>query len=61
MGTHGDVFLGNTKYYVTLQPFNGGIGGLSFGKLVGPGKVIMQTQNFYDFAQRVIALVPRGN
>ncbi len=35
--------------------------GLFLTKLVGPGKVILQTQNFYDFAQRIIALVPKGN
>ena len=34
--------------------------GLFLTKIVGPGKVILQTQNFYDFAQKVIALVPKG-
>lgn len=32
--------------------------GLFLTKLTGPGKVILQTQNFNDFAQRVIALMP---
>lgn len=35
--------------------------GLFLTKLVGPGKVVLQTQNFYDFAQKVISLVPRSN
>lgn len=34
--------------------------GLFLTKIVGPGKVILQTQNFYDFAQKVIALVPKN-
>lgn len=29
-------------------------------KLTGPGKVILQTQNFNEFASRIISMVPRG-
>lgn len=29
-------------------------------KLTGPGKVILQTQNFNEFAFRIISMVPRG-
>lgn len=32
--------------------------GLFLTKLVGPGKVILQTQNFNDFAGRIIAKIP---
>lgn len=32
--------------------------GLFLTKLVGPGKVILQTQNFNDFASRIIARIP---
>ena len=32
--------------------------GLFLTKVVGPGKVILQTQNFYDFAHRIIGLMP---
>ena len=32
--------------------------GLFLTKLVGPGKIILQTQNFYDFANKIIKLVP---
>ncbi len=42
-----------------------GLGNIMFGgeglfltKLVGPGKVILQTQNFNDFAGRIIAMMP---
>lgn len=42
-----------------------GLGNIVFGgeglfltKLVGPGKVILQTQNFNDFAGRIIAMMP---
>lgn len=35
--------------------------GLFLTKLVGPGKVILQTQNFADFAGRIISLVPQNN
>lgn len=35
--------------------------GLFLTKLTGPGKVIIQSQNFMDFAGRIAALVPRGN
>lgn len=53
------------KYEVTTVKgmkniFFGGEG-LFLTKLVGPGKVVLQTQNFYDFANRIIALVPKSN
>ena len=35
--------------------------GLFLTKLVGPGKVILQTQNFNDFAGRIIAKIPKSN
>ena len=33
--------------------------GLFLTKLVGPGRVIIQSQNFEDFANKIIALVPK--
>ena len=35
--------------------------GLFVTKLVGPGRVILQTQNFNDFAGRIIAMMPKSN
>ena len=35
--------------------------GLFLTRLVGPGKVILQTQNFTDFAGRIISLIPKDN
>lgn len=35
--------------------------GLFLTKLTGPGKVVLQTLNFNDFAGRIIALVPNRN
>ena len=32
--------------------------GLFLTKLTGPGKVILQTQNFNEFAGRIIAMMP---
>ena len=32
--------------------------GLFLTKIVGPGKVILQTQNFYDFAHRILGMMP---
>ena len=32
--------------------------GLFLTKLTGPGRVILQTQNFNDFAGRVISMMP---
>lgn len=44
-----------------------GVGNILFGgeglfntKLTGPGTVILQTQNFNEFASRIIALVPKS-
>ena len=34
--------------------------GLFLTRLTGPGRVILQTQNFNDFAGRIISLVPKG-
>lgn len=41
----GNIFLGGEGLFLT--------------RLVGPGKVIIQTQNFGDFAGRVIGMMPR--
>ncbi len=35
--------------------------GLFLTRLTGPGKVIIQSQNFGDFAGRIAALIPRNN
>ncbi|MDO4863735.1 MAG: TIGR00266 family protein [Ruminococcus sp.] len=40
----GNIFLGGEGLFLT--------------KLTGPGKVILQTQNFNDFAGRVISMIP---
>ena len=40
----GNIILGGEGLFVT--------------KLLGPGKVILQTQNFKDFAGRIIAMIP---
>ena len=42
----GNIFLGGEGLFLT--------------KLTGPGKVIIQTQNFGDFAGRIIAMVPKN-
>lgn len=42
----GNIFLGGEGLFLT--------------KLTGPGKVILQSQNFNDFAGRIIAMVPRS-
>ena len=34
--------------------------GLFLTKLTGPGKIILQTQNFHDFAGEIIALMPKN-
>ncbi|MCI9177414.1 MAG: TIGR00266 family protein [Clostridia bacterium] len=43
----GNIFLGGEGLFLT--------------RLVGPGKVILQSQNFGDFAGRIAAFIPRGN
>ena len=43
----GNIFLGGEGLFLT--------------KLVGPGKVVLQSQNFNDFAGRIIAMVPTSN
>ena len=44
----GNIFLGGEGLFLT--------------KLVGPGKVILQSQNIKDFAQRIIPFIPqKGN
>ena len=43
----GNIFLGGEGLFLT--------------KLVGPGKVIIQTQNFSDFAGKIISMMPRSN
>ncbi|MBR6420438.1 MAG: TIGR00266 family protein [Oscillospiraceae bacterium] len=35
--------------------------GLFLTRLTGPGRVILQTQNFNDFAGRIIARIPKSN
>ena len=42
----GNIFLGGEGLFIT--------------KLTGPGKIILQTQNFNDFAGKIIARVPKG-
>ena len=41
----GNIFLGGEGLFLT--------------KLTGPGRVILQTQNFNDFAGRVISMLPK--
>lgn len=43
----GNIFLGGEGLFLT--------------KLVGPGKVIIQSQNFGDFASRIISMMPKSN
>jgi len=43
----GNIFLGGEGLFLT--------------KLTGPGKVIIQTQNFNDFAGRIISRMPHSN
>ena len=43
----GNIFLGGEGLFLT--------------KLVGPGKVIIQSQNFQDFANRLIPFMPTSN
>ena len=43
----GNIFLGGEGLFLT--------------RLTGPGKIIIQSQNFGDFAGRIAALIPRGN
>lgn len=35
--------------------------GLFFTKLVGPGRVIIQSQNFGDFAGKILGMMPKNN
>lgn len=71
----GEVLKVNTGNVVAFEPsvsygietikglgniFLGGEG-LFFTKLVGPGKVILQSQNFRDFAGRLIPYMPKTN
>ena len=43
----GNIFLGGEGLFLT--------------RLVGPGKVIIQSQNFSEFAGRIISLIPNKN
>ena len=56
------AFDSNVKYEIETVKGLGNIflggEGLFLTKLVGPGKVILQSQNFQDFAGRVIKLMP---
>ena len=58
------AFETSVKYEVETVK---GLGNIFFGgeglfltKLTGPGKVLLQTQNFNDFASRIISRVPKG-
>ena len=42
----GNIFLGGEGLFLT--------------RLVGPGKVILQSQNFMDFAGRIASILPLG-
>ena len=42
----GNIFLGGEGLFLT--------------KLVGPGKVLIQTQNFQDFASRIVSMMPKS-
>ena len=71
----GEVLKVNTGNVVALEPSVSyevetvkGLGNLFLGgeglfltKLVGPGKVILQSQNFSDFAGRIIPYIPMRN
>ena len=35
--------------------------GLFLTKLVGLGKVVLQTQNFNEFSRRIVSRIPSGN
>ena len=43
----GNIFLGGEGLFLT--------------KLIGPGRVIIQTQNFSDFAGRILGMMPKKN
>ena len=57
------AFDANVKYEVETVKGLGNIflggEGLFLTKLIGPGKVILQTQNFQDFAGRIIRFIPK--
>ena len=56
------AFDSNIKYEIETVKGLGNIflggEGLFLTKLVGPGKVIVQTQNFGDFAGRILSMMP---
>ena len=56
------AFDSNVKYEIETVKGLGNIflggEGLFLTKLIGPGKVILQSQNFGDFASRVMRLIP---
>ena len=61
----GDVVGFETTVSYEIETVKG-LGNIFFGgeglfltKLVGPGKVILQTQNFNDFAGRIISMIPK--
>lgn len=43
----GNIFLGGEGFFLT--------------KLVGPGRVIIQSQNFGDFAGKILGMMPKNN
>lgn len=59
------AFERNVQYEIETVK---GLGNIFFGgeglfltKLTGPGRVILQTQNFNDFAGRIISMMPKSN
>ena len=60
----GNVVAFESKVSYEIETVNGlgniflGGEGLFLTKLRGPGKVILQTQNFNDFASRIISMIP---
>jgi uncharacterized protein (AIM24 family) len=62
----GNVVAFDTSVSYEIETVKG-LGNIFFGgeglfltRLTGPGKIILQTQNFNDFAGRIIARVPKG-
>ncbi|MBQ9898794.1 MAG: TIGR00266 family protein [Ruminococcus sp.] len=62
----GNVVAFDTSVSYEIETVKG-LGNIFFGgeglfltRLTGPGRIILQTQNFNDFAGRIIARVPKG-
>lgn len=58
------AFEESVKYEIEMVKGVGNIllggEGLFLTRLVGPGKVILQSQNFGDFSSRILAMMPKG-